>query len=262
MAEMTSFCIYMDWEEQLSGLTDEERGIIFSAIFQYKRTGEIPPLPRILSLVFSFIRQQLDRDAEKYESKIQKRRQAGRQGGRPSQNSDIENKSNKAEKQDKAKKANGFPKKQNKAKKADTDTDTDTVTGTVTDTNTEYTSYTDTEHTDVCSTQANPFGLPSLILNDGSQHIISSSELEEYKALYPAIDVEQQVRNMAGWLKANPKNRKTKTGIRRFISSWLSREQNKAPPLKVPKDFSISYKHKKSGLDVDLDDIFELPSKV
>lgn len=33
---------------------------------------------------------------------------------------------------------------------------------------------------------------------------------------------------MKGWLIANPNNRKTPTGMLRFINGWLAREQNKA----------------------------------
>ena len=32
---------------------------------------------------------------------------------------------------------------------------------------------------------------------------------------------------MTGWLDANPKRRKTKAGIRAFITSWLAREQDR-----------------------------------
>ena len=32
---------------------------------------------------------------------------------------------------------------------------------------------------------------------------------------------------MRGWLDANPSRRKTKSGIKRFIVNWLSKEQNK-----------------------------------
>ena len=32
---------------------------------------------------------------------------------------------------------------------------------------------------------------------------------------------------MRGWLNANPKKRKTKAGILRFVNSWLSREQDR-----------------------------------
>lgn len=69
-----------------------------------------------------------------------------------------------------------------------------------------------------------------LPLVDGTDFEISVEMAAELSGLYPAVDVEQQLRNMRGWLLANPKNRKTKAGIMRFVNSWLSREQNSARP--------------------------------
>ena len=69
-----------------------------------------------------------------------------------------------------------------------------------------------------------------LPLVDGTDFEISVKTASELSGLYPAVDVEQQLRNMRGWLWANPKNRKTKAGIMRFVNSWLSREQNSARP--------------------------------
>lgn len=69
-----------------------------------------------------------------------------------------------------------------------------------------------------------------LPLVDGTDFEISVETAAELSGLYPAVDVEQQLRNMRGWLLANPKNRKTKAGIMRFVNSWLSREQNSARP--------------------------------
>lgn len=66
-------------------------------------------------------------------------------------------------------------------------------------------------------------GLP---LNDGSEHGVTEEELTEYAQLYPAVDVMQQLRNMRGWLMANPSRRKTKRGIKAFIASWLAKEQD------------------------------------
>ena len=68
----------------------------------------------------------------------------------------------------------------------------------------------------------------ALPLVDGSSHEVSQGDIACWSELYPAIDVMQQVRAMKGWLIANPKNRKTKSGINRFINAWLCREQNKA----------------------------------
>lgn len=67
-----------------------------------------------------------------------------------------------------------------------------------------------------------------LPLVDGTEYPLFERQVEELTALYPAVDVPQQLRNMRGWLVANPKNRKTKSGIMRFVTAWLSREQNSA----------------------------------
>lgn len=66
-----------------------------------------------------------------------------------------------------------------------------------------------------------------LILNDNSYYYVIDEEVKEYKLLYPNVNVEQQLRNMAGWLNANQRKRKTKRGIKRFINSWLSKEQDR-----------------------------------
>lgn len=69
-----------------------------------------------------------------------------------------------------------------------------------------------------------------LPLNDGTEFSVTDSMVSEFASLYPAVDVEQALRNMRGWLLNNPKNRKTSSGIRRFMNSWLSREQDRARP--------------------------------
>lgn len=67
----------------------------------------------------------------------------------------------------------------------------------------------------------------SLPLNDKTLHDISQYDLDCWKELYPAVDVLQELRKMKGWIDSNPTRRKTRRGIRRFINSWLAREQDK-----------------------------------
>ncbi|HXE90734.1 MAG TPA: hypothetical protein VNK82_07200 [Terriglobales bacterium] len=69
----------------------------------------------------------------------------------------------------------------------------------------------------------------ALPLNDGSEHPIQTNQVEEWKRLYPAVNVLQELRNMRGWLLANPRNRKTKAGVLKFVNRWLAVEQDKAP---------------------------------
>lgn len=67
----------------------------------------------------------------------------------------------------------------------------------------------------------------TLPLNDKSNYSVSNSDVQHYKILYPAVDVEQQLRSMLGWLEANPSRRKTRTGIKGFITKWLNKVQDR-----------------------------------
>ena len=66
----------------------------------------------------------------------------------------------------------------------------------------------------------------SIPLNDNTEYDVPVLDVEHYKELYPAVDVEQELRGMVGWCEANPRNRKTRSGIKRFIASWLNKAQN------------------------------------
>lgn len=81
----------------------------------------------------------------------------------------------------------------------------------------------------------------SLPLNDGTEFGVTESMVLEFCSLYPAVDVMQELRSMRGWLLNNPKNRKTPGGIRRFINSWLSREQDK--PHVAKRNANAGYVH-------------------
>lgn len=81
----------------------------------------------------------------------------------------------------------------------------------------------------------------SLPLNDGTEFGVTESMVIEFCSLYPAVDVMQELRSMRGWLLNNPKNRKTPGGIRRFINSWLSREQDK--PHVAQRNANAGYVH-------------------
>ena len=71
---------------------------------------------------------------------------------------------------------------------------------------------------------------PGIPLNDGSEFFAKKEDVEEWQQTYPAVDVLQELREMRAWCQANPKLRKTKNGVRRFIVSWLARQQDKGHP--------------------------------
>lgn len=70
----------------------------------------------------------------------------------------------------------------------------------------------------------------TLKLNDGSEYPFYQNDIDSYMNNYPAVDIMQQFRTMKQWCIDNPQRRKTKGGIRRFVNSWLSREQDKYHP--------------------------------
>lgn len=66
----------------------------------------------------------------------------------------------------------------------------------------------------------------TLMLNTGKEYSIHESQLEQWKEIYPNVNVLDELRKMKGWCIANPTKRKTKKGIDRFINNWLSKNQD------------------------------------
>ena len=98
----------------------------------------------------------------------------------------------------------------------------------------------------------------NLILNDGTEYNVPLENVDAYKGFYPGVDVEQELRNMAGWCFNNPKNRKTRSGIKRFIGNWLTGEQNKARRPKQndgKKVTALQYEQRNYSQD-DLDSMY------
>ena len=77
----------------------------------------------------------------------------------------------------------------------------------------------------------------SLPLNDGTFFDVSENDRAKWSQLYPNVDVLQQLRHMAGWCDSNPTKRKTRGGIKRFITAWLAREQDKGGKAPQNKPF-------------------------
>lgn len=76
-----SFVLYNDMRQPLMLLSDEQRGKLLLALFDYAESGTIPSFDAgALSMAFSFIRQTLDRDAAAWEETRKARAEAGRKG--------------------------------------------------------------------------------------------------------------------------------------------------------------------------------------
>jgi hypothetical protein len=66
-----------------------------------------------------------------------------------------------------------------------------------------------------------------LVGNQG-EYPITQEMVDEWQKLFPAIDVMQVLNEIRAWNLANPKNRKTKSGVLRHITGWMTKQQNRA----------------------------------
>lgn len=66
------------------------------------------------------------------------------------------------------------------------------------------------------------------LVGKNQKYGITQDQIDQWKELYPAVDVPQVLREIRGWNLANPKYRKTRNGILRHIAAWLQKEQNRA----------------------------------
>ena len=67
-----------------------------------------------------------------------------------------------------------------------------------------------------------------IILSDGTFYEVTVAELEEWRKLYPGVNIEQELRNMQGWSDSHQRQRKTRKGVRSFITNWLTKEQDRS----------------------------------
>lgn len=82
----------------------------------------------------------------------------------------------------------------------------------------------------------------TLTLNDKSEYPIFLGQVSEWEDLYPAVNINQELRKMKAWLNANPRRRKTKRGILRFINNWLSSAQDRGNVYSNSTNISTSNK--------------------
>lgn len=68
---------------------------------------------------------------------------------------------------------------------------------------------------------------------------IFTEDVSHYKEQFPAVDVEQEIRNAIAWTEANPKNRK-KQG-KRFLTNWLLRKQERARAYSERNKSGVTY---------------------
>lgn len=88
--EKSSFILYQGYRKHLSLLSDADRGKLLMALFDYAEGGKLPEFDGAAGMAFSFIQDQMDRDANKYAAVCERNRKNGSKGGRPSKVNESE----------------------------------------------------------------------------------------------------------------------------------------------------------------------------
>lgn len=66
----------------------------------------------------------------------------------------------------------------------------------------------------------------TISLNDGTDYAFPAKDVAEWERTFQAVDVPQELREMAAWAKANPTRRKTRRGVSAFAVRWLGKAQD------------------------------------
>ena len=208
--QRTQFTFYESFFKAISRIKKKaDRADAYDIICSYALYQKEPDLDSVsdaVAIAFELLRPVLDKAKERAES--------GKKGGSKDENSESKTEAKRKQSESKteanAKQGEAVSKKEiEKEKEIEKDIE------------------------DVCAELPGSSTPPAITLPlaDGSEFPILYALVVDLSGLYPAVDVMQQLRNMRGWLLSNPKNRKTKSGIMRFVNSWLAREQNSARPV-------------------------------
>lgn len=84
-----SFILHTDALQAIEKLNMNQRGLLFTALMKYQSDQELPELDAVTDMAFEFIRAQMDRDNEKYDRIIEKRREAGRKSAEARKNQQV-----------------------------------------------------------------------------------------------------------------------------------------------------------------------------
>jgi hypothetical protein len=83
-----SFILYTDCFDTIQHLSDEQLGRLTRLLFRYQIDGTTPEVADPLFFPFGFIRATMDRDNQKWEKRAESARVNGAKGGRPKENQD------------------------------------------------------------------------------------------------------------------------------------------------------------------------------
>ena len=218
-----------EWLDQMRRLSKcgspEDIDCFYDRLKHFLETGERIPGTDLAEIVLAPIIAEIERDKDKHDKRVA----AGKARWSSNAQAMVEQCSSnaQAEREERKREKKDIPptppieSKENKEIRESTDASVD-------NTNVLSPSLSCSEPEKSASEPAEP-PLISLPLNNGTEWPVTTDMVTEWASLYPAVDVLQELRKMRGWLLSKPQNRKTPRGIRAFITTWLSKEQDRGP---------------------------------
>lgn len=182
--------VFFDWKNQMSALSDAEKGRLYDAILDYAENGSVPQLSGRESILFPVFQAQIDRDTKAYQAKVD----AGRKGGLAKSSKSY---------QSLAQSSKSYQEEEKEEEKENEQ---------------------DKDLKDIGAEQAHA---PSFLLADGTEYKLTEEQITMLVNEFPMLDCFSVLADIRRWCAANPKRRKTKAGAARFISAWFTRERDK-----------------------------------
>lgn len=226
------FCAYHSFLEILTPYGDAECGRLFRAALIYSATGEEEEFRGNERFIWPTLKAQIDRDKKSYADSCSQNRENGAKGGRP-------------------KKPTGFQKNHAVFEETEKTQGEGEGEGKGKD------EYKPDSYESGKNTPSSEILTLSLLLKDGTEYEITGEYERRMQTLFPTLNVRKEMQKMSAWCINNPAKRKTKTGITRFINSWLSTAQkefdekgggksgqgrsSELPPSGSAKRFNVKY---------------------
>lgn len=178
---------YRSFYEAIKELSPDDFRDCVEAIMEYGLNDIEPESPGVAKAIFIMAKPQIDANNKRYEN--------GTKGGRPltKANQSIT----------KANQSITKPEPKEKVKEKDKEK----------------------VNVNISPTESETAPVISFALKDGTMYDVSENDVDKFQQLYPSIDVMQELRAIVGWCDANPKDRKTRSGAKRFLNGWMNRAQ-------------------------------------
>lgn len=220
--------IFHSWREAFMQMPPEDGITLLVALIDYSEYGIIPSLKKDLQATFAIIKPSIDASIAKYESRSEQGKRAAIERWHGASTNDADTCDSIPNMHEHAGAYNSMQEHASACVgtfgNADYAKEKETVKEKVTEKGkTNYTA-----HAQVSSDQSAGVDSESIALPmwGGRDWIMSDDMREELRTQYPAIDIDNALRDMQRWLKDNPQVRYRADNMHKFVRDWLERIKN------------------------------------